>query len=187
MKAGCTKYEEFVLPMMDKIKGWLKVGITEREIAIRVGVSWTSWLEYKREHPDFKAILNEARLDIDYKVENALLQRATGFTTTETRIITDDEGNVRETQIITKTIPPDVMACIFWLKNRQPGEWKDKIENGAGGALHYKIILPEVVSPPPPRQISGPNNGDVIDVSPDPEPKSDVAEPDVEELLDAQA
>jgi hypothetical protein len=29
----------------------------------------------------------------------------------------------------TEHVPPDVTACIFWLKNRRPKEWRDRVEH----------------------------------------------------------
>jgi hypothetical protein len=29
-----------------------------------------------------------------------------------------------------KNYPPDTTAVIFWLKNRRPDEWRDKIDHG---------------------------------------------------------
>lgn len=64
---------------------------------------------------------------VDVKVENALLKRALGYTYKETR----KEGTPRGVQKvveITKTVPPDVTAQIFWLKNRKPDVWRTKVE-----------------------------------------------------------
>ena len=51
------------------------------------------------------------RLELLIRVAHALYQRATGYT--------DPAG---------KYYPPVTTACIFWLKNRQPGQWRDKYE-----------------------------------------------------------
>jgi hypothetical protein len=29
---------------------------------------------------------------------------------------------------IVEHYPPDTTACIFWLKNRQPGRWRDRVD-----------------------------------------------------------
>jgi len=31
---------------------------------------------------------------------------------------------------IVEHVPPDVTACIFWLKNRKRAEWRDKPDEG---------------------------------------------------------
>ena len=66
--------------------------------------------------------------------EDALLKRALGFTQEEIYsedIIDKDSGevtNLAKRKIIRKTVPPDVRALLFWLKNRYPERWKDKID-----------------------------------------------------------
>ena len=37
-----------------------------------------------------------------------------------------DNGQMIVTKRITKEMPPDVTAQIFWLKNRRPDKWRDK-------------------------------------------------------------
>jgi hypothetical protein len=37
------------------------------------------------------------------------------------------QGEIVQTPI-RKFYPPDTTAAIFWLKNRKPGEWRDKQE-----------------------------------------------------------
>ena len=69
------------------------------------------------------------------ETENALLKRALGFTHEEVYsedIIDKDSGEVTslaKRKIIKKTVPPDVRALLFWLKNRYPERWKDKVES----------------------------------------------------------
>ena len=68
------------------------------------------------------------------ETEAALLKRALGFTQEEIYsedIIDKNSGEstgLAKRKIIRKTIPPDVRALLFWLKNRYPGRWKDKID-----------------------------------------------------------
>lgn len=66
--------------------------------------------------------------------EEALLKRALGFTQEEIYsedIIDKDSGevtNLAKRKVIRKSVPPDVRALLFWLKNRYPERWKDKID-----------------------------------------------------------
>ena len=55
-----------------------------------------------------------------------------GFEVKEKRIEKwkDADGVEREhTVIITREVPPDTTAQIFWLKNRRPDLWRDRHEN----------------------------------------------------------
>lgn len=66
--------------------------------------------------------------------EKALLQRALGFEQQEVYledVIDKKSGEVMELakrKIVKKTIPPDVRALLFWLKNRYPESWRDRID-----------------------------------------------------------
>ncbi len=66
--------------------------------------------------------------------EKALLQRALGFEQQEVYledVIDKKSGEVMELakrKIVKKMIPPDVRALLFWLKNRYPESWRDRID-----------------------------------------------------------
>ena len=59
-------------------------------------------------------------------VENALLKRALGYDYEEVKTETEN-GVVTKVTTITKQVVPDVTAQIFWLKNRRPDKWRDKV------------------------------------------------------------
>jgi len=67
-------------------------------------------------------------------VEKALLKRALGFTHREvqTEELYDKEtGELLSTgkrKVVAKEVLPDVRALLFWLKNRRPGRWRERIE-----------------------------------------------------------
>ena len=58
------------------------------------------------------------------QVAQALLKRALGCTVTETRTEVTDKGEKTVTTV--KQMPPDISAQVFWLKNRCPGQWREK-------------------------------------------------------------
>ena len=68
------------------------------------------------------------------EIEKALLKRALGFFQEESvteEVIDSETGLVRETakrRRVTKEVPPDVRALLFWLKNRRPDRWRDRVE-----------------------------------------------------------
>lgn len=97
-----SKYETHVLPRFDEIEDWCRNGATDKEIAERLGIGRDTMIEYKKEFSDFSDILKRTKDIVDGQVENALLQNALG-------------GNIT--------------AQIFWLKNRRPNKWRDKIED----------------------------------------------------------
>ena len=88
---------------------------------------------WKQEHPEFSESLKGGKATADAEVAEKLFRRATGYEHPE-----DDIRAVNGEIVITPTIkhyPPDTTAAIFWLKNRQPQRWRDKVEMEHGGDL----------------------------------------------------
>jgi hypothetical protein len=57
---------------------------------------------------------------------NALFQRAIGFSHEVEKVV--QSGGKPVTVKYTEHYPPDTTALVFWLKNRQRGRWRDKVE-----------------------------------------------------------
>lgn len=53
---------------------------------------------------------------------------------------TDGIGELVVTKEVTREVPPDVTAQIFWLKNRKPEQWRDKREQKIDAAEAVRII-----------------------------------------------
>ena len=76
-------------------------------------------------------------------VEEALLRRALGFQQQEVHsedLIDRKTGEILESskrRVVTKEIPPDVRALLFWLKNRKPERWKDR--NDHAGMPEFEL------------------------------------------------
>jgi len=98
------------------------LGATDIEIADFFGVSVRTLLRWKNEHDDFCHALNESKGIPDERVERSLYHRAIGYEHTEVDIRVIDKQIVKTK--IRKYYPPDTTACIFWLKNRQPSNWR---------------------------------------------------------------
>lgn len=67
-------------------------------------------------------------------VEKALLKRALGFTHREVQteeVFDKESGELLSTgkrKVVSKEVLPDVRALLFWLKNRRPARWRERIE-----------------------------------------------------------
>lgn len=109
------------------IEGWARDGLTDVQIAKKIGISKQTFYDWQKRYPDFSDSLKKGKEIVDRQVENALLKKVLGYSYKECTEITDAEGNV-STKIITKYVIPDTTAQIFWLKNRKPNEWREKQE-----------------------------------------------------------
>ena len=81
---------------------------------------------WKLAHPEFRESIKRAKEGADCQVAAALFQRAIGFSHPDVHI-SNYQGGVTVTPI-TKHYPPDPVSGIFWLKNRQPHLWRDRVE-----------------------------------------------------------
>lgn len=107
------------------VEGWARDGLTDKQIASNIGISEKTLYEWKKKYSEFCKSLKKGKEVIDRQVENALLKRALGYEYEETIKLVDDKGK-KSVKVITKHVAGDVLAQIYWLKNRKPEKWRDK-------------------------------------------------------------
>lgn len=100
------------------------LGATDVEIAAFFGVSDRTIYRWKLEQPAFAKALSIGKVPANKRVERSLYQRAVGYSH-ESEEVFCTGGKVTRVKTI-KHYPPDTSACIFYLCNRDPGNWKQK-------------------------------------------------------------
>lgn len=113
------------------IEGWAREGYTEQQICEAMGINPCTLVEWKKRFSAIAEALKRGKAPVDVMVENALLKRALGYEYTEVtkeRILDRKTGQYKltVTKETVKKVPPDVVAQIFWLKNRRPDLWREK-------------------------------------------------------------
>ena len=107
---GKGKWQNWIEPDgLLLIEGWARDGLTDAQIAKNMGISYSTFKEWKGKYSAISASLKRSKEVVDREVENALFKSAIGF-------VGPDE----------KYYPPNITAQIFWLKNRKPAAWRDK-------------------------------------------------------------
>lgn len=81
------------------LEGWARDGLNDEQIAKKININRSTLYEWEKKYPDISDALKKGKEVVDYKVENALLDKA---------------------------LNGDTTAQIFWLKNRRPDKWRDK-------------------------------------------------------------
>ena len=114
-----------------------KLGATDAQLADFFEVDVDTILEWKKVHPAFSGALKDAKKEADERVERSLYERANGYSHEAVKIF-NHEGSPLVVPY-TEKYPPDVTACIFWLKNRQPKQWRDKQEHEHSGEIIVNI------------------------------------------------
>lgn len=113
------------------------LGATEEQMGAHFGVSRTTITTWKNKHPAFLTALKKGGAQADAMVAKSLYRRALGYSHKED-YITQFQGK----PVIIPTVkhyPPDTVACIFWLKNRQKEAWRDRQEVGVETAQPISI------------------------------------------------
>lgn len=134
------KYNERTFPR--RAEKYAREGLIDIQIAVKLGIHISTYYDYQNDYPEFSEAIKRGKSVIDNEVEAALLKRALGFEYDElkTEFLEDENGNkdgdkIKTTKVgkkkrVTKTIKqivPDTTAAIFWLKNRRPKDWRDKV------------------------------------------------------------
>ena len=113
-----------------KISGWARDGLIDEQIAKNIGVSYSTFLDWKKRFPALSAALKESKEVVDRQVENALFKSAVGFIYEEETVT-----NAGDVVLIKKYSKPNTTAQIFWLKNRKREQWADKSEVKVEGTI----------------------------------------------------
>lgn len=120
-----------------------KLGATDTQLADFFDVAVTTIYNWKTKYPEFLEALNLSKDEADQIVEKSLYQRALGYEHDETDIRVVG-GEIVQTKL-RKYYPPDTTACIFWLKNRKPEQWREmkaiELTGANGGAVQTESKL----------------------------------------------
>jgi hypothetical protein len=109
-----------------------RLGYTDEKLAAAIGVSRSTLHDWRKANPEFGDTLKAARSTADAKVMNSLFQRAVGFT--------GPDGIF---------YPPNPTACIFYLKNRMPSDWRDTARHEISGPDGKPLAGPPTITLPP--------------------------------------
>lgn len=146
-----------------QIKCWARNGLTNEEIAEKIGISRKTLQQWRNKYTVIGDALKEGKEYADLTIEDSLFKRAQGYTIQVTKhakvkTITYDEKTGKKLKEFEEMqeykddlhIPADVGAIIFWLKNRKPKDWRNTpaIEVPPDAEDTYFIQIPEILPEP---------------------------------------
>ena len=109
-------------------------GATLAELADAFDVSIRAINNWAVKYPDFGQAIEEGKEEVfDPRVERALAEKALGYSVDIEEWFVVDKELV--SKVVRKHYPPDSTACIFWLKNRKPEQWRDVQRHEVSGVL----------------------------------------------------
>lgn len=96
------------------LQGWARNGLTNEQIASNMDIAVSTLWEWRKKSSKISNALKIGKEEADLQVENALYKAAL-------------EGNTT--------------AMIFWLKNRKPENWRDKIQQEITTESAVKLVI----------------------------------------------
>lgn len=113
------------------------LGATDVQLAEFFDVAVSTVALWKVQHSEFSDAIRVPKAVADERVAQSLYMRATGYVYTEQqafKVRTSATEEAIEVVEVQRLVPPETTAMIFWLKNRQPAQWRDRVEHtGAEG------------------------------------------------------
>lgn len=96
---------------------------------------------WKVKYPLFSVSIKKGKDLADAEIAKSLFQRAKGYKHEVIKIFHSDTSGTTAIPYVER-YPPDTTAAIFWLKNRQKSNWRDKheIEHGANTSLLTSLL-----------------------------------------------
>ena len=136
----------------EQVKKLTRLGATDKEIAEFFEVAESTLNLWKQRHLEFSESLKAGKALADAEVADKLFRRATGYEHKAVKIVADAKTGAEHQVEYIERYPPDTTAAIFWLKNRRPDLWRDRIDNTHsgpnGGPLAVASTVTFVNAPP---------------------------------------
>lgn len=128
-KAGAkSKYETHVKPHFEKIKEMLNGGASESQVAEALGISYSSFNNYKVQYEELAELCRQPRAKLVEDLRSALIKKALGMKIERKKTYIRKDADGREskyTEIMVDEIPPDVAAINLALKNYDRDNWSN--------------------------------------------------------------
>jgi transposase len=123
------------------LEAWVRDGLSDEQIARKIGISRSTLSAWKVSYSDISDALSRGKEPVDVEVENALHKLALGYTVPVQktfkvkRVFFDAMGRRCEAEELAVGydevhVPANVNAQKFWLANRKPETWREKVETG---------------------------------------------------------
>lgn len=151
-------YEKKIKDSLNQIESWVEQGMTDKEIAQKLGMSYSTFRRYKSQNSDLKGAIAQGKDKNKQLVEQALFKCCTGYSYYEevpTKIkeeVMSEDGQtvlVKEDVKISKVKKykgPDLAAQKYYLNNRDKTKWKEDPTKADLGKKGLKIKEKEIES-----------------------------------------
>lgn len=156
--ARSDSYEQLIESSLDKIESWVEHGNTDKEIAEKLGIGYSTYRKYKTSNVALKGAIATGKDKANQEVEKALYKKCIGYKYTEevaTKVkeevlAADGKTILVKEDVVIKQVKkycgPDLNAQKFWLINRERVKWKEDPHKVANDKELLKLRKKEVES-----------------------------------------
>lgn len=128
--------EDIIQSNLKLIESMAEGGSTDKEIAERLDISYSTFKRYKSSNSALKALMAQCKDKKNEAVEKALFNNAVGYEYEEETVIkvkketVTDDGTVLTNEVpvvkrLKKYCKPDLNAQKYWLNNQKKTKWAD--------------------------------------------------------------
>jgi hypothetical protein len=128
----CKKYNE-------QSRKLCLLGYTDKQLADFFEVSESTLNLWKKAHPSFSESLKAGKEFADAEVVASLYQKAIGYTCKDTKFATF-EGEITDQKVYNKNYPPCPISIKYWLNNRQPERFRERVEIEQTASITHNIM-----------------------------------------------
>lgn len=134
--ARSDSVQEQIESRINEIETWVEHGETDKEIAEKLGIGYSTYRKYKSDSVALKGAIATGKDKANQAVEKALLNNCLGYkyfeeiaTKVKTETRSPDGTITIEEDVVVKPVKkyakPDLAAQKFWLINRKNKLWQD--------------------------------------------------------------
>lgn len=135
------------------LAAWARAGLTDEEIARQIGIRRSTLSEWKKKYEGVRRALSTGKEYANRLVEDSLFKMTQGYDVKVRKAFKlrrteyDEKGRKTcekeelEYAEETEYVEPDIKAIMFWLKNRMPDDWKDKVTTKDDGGTGTGVIV----------------------------------------------
>lgn len=128
--------EEIIESSLSLIESWVADGCTDKDIAGKLGLSYSTFRRYKTQNTDLKSAIAQGKDKKNDSVVQALYKNCIGYKYYEevpTKVkteVTAPDGTKTVTEdvkisSVKKYKGPDLAAQKYWLNNRDKAKWQE--------------------------------------------------------------
>ena len=148
--------EDIIKDNLELIGTMVESGSTDKEIAKKIGIGYSTYRKYKAQDTDLKQVIAEGKDKKNQAVEQALYKCCVGYhyyedVATKVKVQRVEDGQVLESEdvrlsSVKKYRGPDLAAQKYWLNNKQKTKWSEDPNRTVNDKKLLKLKEKEVKS-----------------------------------------